>query len=394
MQVPLADRLLHVEEYFFSKKLREVANLNAEGAEVVNLGPGGPDLPPSTATRGALAAAAQQPQGHGYQPYNGVPVLREALAAWYLRTYKVQFDARSEVLPLLGSKEGVFFVSLAFLNPGDQVLVPDPGYPSYAAVTKLVGAVPVPYDLKEAENWQIDLEALRQRDLSGVKLMWVNSPHMPTGATLSRQQLTELVAFAREHGILLCHDNPYSLILTQGKPQSVFQVEGAFDCAIELNSLSKSHNMAGWRIGMVLGCSEYLRAILAIQSNMASGMFLPVQLAAVEALKNSPEWHREQNEIYRERRRKVCEIMDLLGCSYERERPGLFVWAKAPDAIRDIFAFLDQILYGAHVFLTPGAIFGRNGERYIRASLCVRSELLDLALARVARFLKKEGQKI
>jgi len=389
MQIPLSDRLSQVEEYFFSKKLREVAKLNADGKEVINLGLGNPDLPPSGVTTATLSRFAQEPNCHGYQPYNGTPMFRRALADWYKRIYAVDLDYESEVLPLLGSKEGIFFVSLAFLNPGDEVLVPDPGYPSYAAVTRLVGAVPVAYDLREEENWSIDLDALRQLDLERVKMMWANFPNMPTGATSTLRGLAELVAFARANNILLCHDNPYSLILNSTPPLSILRVEGGMQCAIEFNSLSKSHNMAGWRLGMALGRGDYLKALLTVQSNMASGKFLPMQLAAVEALKNSDEWHREQNEIYRARRRKICKLMDLLECRYEADRPGLFVWAKVPDRVTDIFKFLDDLLYGAHIFLTPGAIFGRNGERFIRSSLCVSSEQIELAIKRVHEYLNR-----
>jgi len=391
MRVPLADRLNHVEEYFFSRKLREVAKLNTDGIEVINLGPGGPDLPPSGVTRATLARYVQEPHCHGYQPYNGTPQLRKAMAEWYKQTYSVDLNYESEVLPLLGSKEGIFFISLAFLNPGDEVLVPDPGYPSYAAVARLVGAVPVTYDLRATEDRSIDLEGLAKRDLSRVKVMWANFPHMPTGATQDLTGLAQLVDFARKHNILLCHDNPYSLILNTSAPLSIHRVEDAIDCAIELNSLSKSHHMAGWRIGMAVGHKDYLKALLAVQSNMASGEFLPLQLAAIEALKNTKQWHAEQNTVYRERRRKICELMDLIDCTYESVRPGLFVWAKVPDRVTDVFQFLDDLLYGAHIFLTPGAIFGRNGSRYIRASLCVKSEQIELAIERVRDYLKSTG---
>lgn len=388
MLIPPADRLNLVGEYFFSKKLREVAALRAQGRDIINLGIGSPDMTPSNLTIDGLCEAASEPDNHGYQPYNGTLNLRAAFAAWYKRTYKVTVDPASQVLPLLGSKEGIFHTSMAFLNPGDQVLIPDPGYPSYAAVTQLVGAEPVPYDLSDESGWLPDLHRLAKIDLSRVKLMWANYPHMPTGALATQDDLQKLVDFARDHQILLCHDNPYSLILNPKPPLSILSCRGAFECCIELNSLSKSHNMAGWRVGMVVGAAEYLQPILNVKSNMDSGMFLPVQKAAIAALKNSSEWHREQNLMYRERRKRACELMRALNCTCESVRPGLFVWANTPDAIADIPAFLDQILYEAGVFLTPGIIFGNNGARYVRASLCVAEEVLSEAVRRIKNFME------
>lgn len=382
MVIQPADRLKSVGEYFFSHKLREVARLRSEGRDVINLGIGSPDLPPSAETVAMLQAACTD-GAHGYQPYNGTPELRSALARWYEHTYDVQLDPQSQVLPLLGSKEGIFHISMAFLNAGDHVLAPDPGYPSYAAVTRLTGAIPVAYDLTAKTNWLPDLIRLAQSDLSRVKLMWLNYPHMPTGGQASRADLSAVVDFAQQHDILVCHDNPYSLILNPEPPLSILSCANAFDCCVELNSLSKSHHMAGWRVGMIAGASEYLHTVLAVKSNMDSGMFLPVQRAAIEALENTRQWHKQQNEIYSRRRDLAYSLMDALSCDYIQNRPGLFVWAKAPDHIRDVPEFLDRVLYQTGVFLTPGVIFGKNGERYIRASLCVPEPAISEAISRI-----------
>ncbi len=388
MIVPVAERLNRVGEYFFSRKLREVAELGQSGPEIINFGIGSPDLPPSPEAITALVQAAPTPNHHGYQPYHGTPALRQAMAKWHKQTYGVDLDPATQVLPLMGSKEGIFHASLAFLNPGDAVLVPDPGYPSYASVTRLVGAEAIPYDLTEENNWLPDFAALAERDLSQVKLIWVNYPHMPTGAMTTLTALRQVVDFALEHEILICYDNPYSLVLNQEPPFSILQVERAFECAVEFNSLSKSHHMAGWRVGMALGQEDHIKSILAIKSNMDSGMFLPVQKAAIAALRNAWSWHDEQNRIYAERRKKVCELMDLLGCTYTRDTPGLFVWGRTPESVADIEKFLDELLYGARVFLTPGIIFGRNGERYIRASLCLSVEQIEIAIERIRTHLK------
>lgn len=388
MIIDKADRLDKVGEYFFSRKLREVAKLRARGHDIINLGIGSPDLPPSPQTVAALELAASDPRSHGYQPYNGTSELRSAFAAWYKRSYQVDLEADTQILPLLGSKEGIFHISQAFLNSGDQVLVPDPGYPSYAAVTRLVGASPIFYDLTEETGWFPDLSELARDDLSRVKLMWINYPHMPTGAVARQRDFERLVDFSLAHEILLCHDTPYGLILNAAPPLSILRCPRAFECCLELNSLSKNHHMAGWRVGMVAGASEYLQAILTIKSNMDSGMFLPVQKAAVAALKNSQAWHAEQNQIYRRRRELACKLMETLDCSYAIDRPGLFVWARVPQQVDDVTSFLDQLLYEAGVFLAPGIIFGRNGERYLRASLCVEESLLEEAIRRIRSFIE------
>lgn len=387
MIIPKADRLKPISEFFFSRKLREVAKLNAEGRDIINLGPGGPDLAPSKETIQALTASASFETNHRYQPYTGVEVLRKAIAEWYDRTYDVKLDHANQVLPLLGSKEGVLYVSLAFLNPGDKVLIPDPGYGTYSTIAKLLGAEPVYYNLNEETNWLPDLERLADSDLRNVKMFWINYPHMPTGSEASRADFAKMVEFAREHQMLLCNDNPYSMILNRNEPLSLLSVENAFDCCLEMNSLSKSHNMSGWRVGMVLGHEDYLSTILTVKSNNDSGMFLPVQHAAVEALKNPADWHAQLNKIYAARREKVYKIFDLLNCNYALDKPGLFVWAKAPDEISDIEKYLDEILYDAGVFLTPGKIFGKNGDRYIRSSLCVPEATIDTAISRINKFI-------
>lgn len=388
MIVPRAERLAGIQEYFFSRKLREVARLRAEGKAVVNLGIGSPDLPPSKETIAALSAAAYDEANHGYQPYHGTAPLRSEMAAWYQRVYGVELDPDAQVLPLLGSKEGIMYISMAFLDAGDQVLLPDPGYPAYAVATHLAGAEPLPYDLDEAHGWLPDLQKLEATDTARVKLMWVNYPHMPTGALASVHDLARVVGFARSRRILICHDNPYSLVLNPEPPLSIFGVQGAFENCIELNSLSKSYNMAGWRVGMVVGESDYLQTILTFKSNMDSGMFFPVQAAAVVALRNSEEWHTQQNEIYRRRRKLSCELMALLGCTFEAVRPGLFVWGRAPEHMQNIESFLDELLVKAGVFLTPGSIFGKNGERYIRASICVTEEFIQQAIDQIIAFLE------
>ncbi len=389
MLIPRADRLAHVGEYFFSRKLREVARLRSEGRDIINLGIGSPDLPPSDETVKELNLAAFGSGSHGYQPYHGTSELRSAMADWYSKTYGVSLQAESQVLPLMGSKEGIFHTSMAFLNPGDQALIPDPGYPSYAAVTHLVGARPVPYDLTDGTGWLPDLQALAKQDLSLVRIMWLNYPHMPTGAQAHGDDFDRVIRFARDQNILIVHDNPYSLILNPEPPLSILSRAGAFDVCLELNSLSKAHHMAGWRVGMLSGHDEYIKAVLTVKSNMDSGMFLPVQRAASAALRNPGDWHVRQNEIYRTRRRLTYALMDALGCKYVKDRPGLFVWAKAPDHIEDIEMFLDKILYEASVFLTPGVIFGKNGERYVRASLCVDEERVAEATERIHSILGK-----
>lgn len=386
MIIPAAKRLSSVQEYYFSRKLREIQRLAGQGREIINLGIGNPDLPPSRATVLALQQAASLERNHGYQPYRGIPELRRALADWYQQVYRVELNPEAEILPLAGSKEGIFHISMAFLNPGDRALVPDPGYPAYASATRLAGAEAVFYPLNEANGWLPDLSELRRSDLLAVKLMWLNYPHMPSGAVATADHFAELVEFAREREILLCHDNPYSLILNPAAPLSILQIDEAMECSLELNSLSKSHHMAGWRIGMVAGQKAYLDAILAVKSNIDSGMFLPLQQAAVHALSNSAEWHEKQNAIYRRRRELVYRLLELLRFRYSPNTAGLFVWARAPEDIPDVEAFTDELLYSAGIFVAPGIIFGQQGRRYIRVSLCVPEERLQGALGRLQAF--------
>jgi len=391
MFIPKADRLNQVQEYYFARKLAEVRALIAQGHDVINLGIGDPDLPASDETVAALNTSAINPKNHGYQAYRSIPALRQAMANWYEQVYEVALDAETEVLPLLGSKEGIFHIAMAFLNPGDQVLVPNPGYPAYAAVTKLVNAEPVYFDLTEENNWLPDLPALRRLDTSKIKLMWLNYPNMPTGALATEADFAEIIAFAREREILIVHDNPYSLVLNEKPPISILHAPEAKNNCLELNSLSKSFNMAGWRVGLVAGKKEYLDAIIAIKSNLDSGMFLPVQHAAIAALANPESWHQERNEVYRKRRELIYELLDVLNCRYSKEATGMFVWGRVPDAITDVEAFLNQILYEAHVFLTPGKIFGSNGERYIRISVCATVSQIQKATANIKQLLAKNS---
>jgi aspartate/methionine/tyrosine aminotransferase len=382
MNPTVAQRLAPIQEYYFSQKLREIDALNRAGAAVINLGIGSPDLPPHPSVIGALTGAAQRPSAHAYQGYKGVPALRGAIADWYQRSYGVTLDPDAEVLPLLGSKEGIMHVSMTFLQAGDEALIPNPGYPTYRAAVLLSGATPVEYNLTADHDWLPDLAALSRRDLSRVKLMWLNYPHMPTGARASAAALAELVAFARQHGILLVHDNPYSFILND-EPLSLLAVPGAREVALELNSLSKSHNLAGWRVGMLLGRADLLQEVLRFKSNMDSGMFLPVQLAAAAALQLGPEWYEELNAEYRQRRGQVYQLLDRLGCRYDPAQVGLFVWARVPAAYADGYALSDAVLREARVFITPGGIFGSNGNGFVRVSLCQPAPVLQQALERI-----------
>ena len=386
-----ANRIANVEEYYFSRKLAEVRSLDAPGFRVINLGIGSPDLAPSPATVATLAEVAQQPGSHGYQSYKGIPALRQGISAFMKRTYGVAINPETEVLPLMGSKEGIMHAMMAFVNEGDEVLIPDPGYPTYASVAKLVGAKAVTYHLREELNWGIDMDDLRSRDLSRVKMMWINFPHMPTGRTASMAELQALVELARTHGFLLVNDNPYSLILNEA-PMSVLAAAGAQEVAIELNSLSKSHNMAGWRIGWVAGHAHYIDAILRVKSNMDSGMFLGLQAAAVEALQNGDAWFEQLNQVYRQRSEVARAILGELQCTYEARQSGLFVWAKAPAGVADVEKWLDELLYATKVFITPGFIFGEAGRRYVRVSLCSPVETLQEALNRVKQW-KRERSK-
>lgn len=382
MQIDVAKRLQHTEEYYFSKKLREIDELNKQGARVINLGIGSPDLPPHPEVIATLNENAQLPNVHGYQNYKGAPALRQAVADWYQRYYQATFNPNTEILPLIGSKEGIVHICMTYLQEGDQALIPNPGYPAYAAAVRLSGAEAITYKLTQEKNWLIDFNELRKQDLSKVKLMWINYPHMPTGASASDAFYGELIAFAREYNILICHDNPYSFILTD-KPRSIMSIEGAKDVAIELNSLSKSSNMAGWRVGVLVGSEERINQVLRFKSNMDSGMFLPVQLAAAKALQLDASWYQDLNKIYADRRQKVYEIMDLLGCSYQKDQVGLFVWAQIPNTYADGYALSDAALNKARVFITPGGIFGDGGNQYIRISLCATVEVLDESIQRI-----------
>lgn len=382
MIIKPAERTKKVQEYYFSQKLAQIDRMRKEGADVINLGIGSPDQPPSKATVNALVSEARKEGSHGYQSYTGIPALRQALALWYKRYFNVELDPASEILPLMGSKEGIMHISMAFINPGDEVLVPDPGYPTYTSVTELVGGVVRKFDLKEENGWEPDLDALKKQDLSKVKLMWVNYPNMPTGAKATPVLFDRLVKFTRAHGILLCNDNPYSFILNKDH-RSILAADGAMENVLELNSLSKSHNMAGWRVGMVAGGSEYIKTILKVKSNMDSGMFLGLQKAAVEALSNPDSWLDDVNTVYHRRRIIVEDIMKLLDCSYDRAQSGLFMWGKIPEGIPDCEGFVEDILNKAHVFITPGFIFGKNGERYIRISLCATENRLREARERI-----------
>lgn len=383
MIIQTANRLNDLKEYYFSVKLKEVRALQEAGHPVINLGIGSPDLAPSSETIQALIDTALQENAHGYQPYKGIAPLRKAMAGWYQKTYGVSLDPETEILPLMGSKEGITHISLAFLDPGDEVLIPELGYPSYRSVSEMVGAVVRPYPLMEQQNWQPDWQAMEGQDYSKVKLMWLNYPHMPTGAPASTAMFEEAVAFARRHKILLCHDNPYSLILNEQAPVSLLSVPGAREVSLELNSMSKSHNMAGWRMGWINGAADYLDAILKVKSNVDSGMFLGMQNAAVKALENSPQWHEAQNKIYRRRRGQAEKIVKALQCTFNPGQTGMFIWAKVPESLQSVEKLVDRLLYQQYVFLTPGFIFGKKGERYIRISLCASEEMLEKALERI-----------
>ena len=379
-----AERLSLVQEYYFSRKLKEVARLNAEGHDIISLAIGSPDMPPSPQTVERLCEVARCPDSHGYQPTIGTPELREAMAAFYQRWYGVNVDSASEVLPLIGSKEGILHVTLAFCNPGDRVLVPNPGYPTYTSLSKILGTEVVNYDLLEQDGWQPDFEQLEQMDLSRVKLLWTNYPNMPTGGRARRATYERLADFARRHGIVVVNDNPYSFILSE-EHLSIMQIPGAKDCCIELNSMSKSHNMPGWRVGMCIANREFISWILKVKSNIDSGTFRALQLAAAEALTTNDEtWHRKANiETYRQRRVVAEEIMTALGCQYDTDQVGMFLWGRIPDCYANAEQLTERILHEARVFITPGFIFGSRGERYIRISLCAKKEKMQEALERI-----------
>lgn len=381
-EITPSQRVADIKEYYFSIKLREVAAMKAAGIDVVSLGVGGPDQAPSPETIEALISGVSDPQSHGYQSHNGIPELRRAFADWYKRWYGVSLDPKSEVLPLIGSKEGVLHISLAFVNPGDTVLVPDPGYPAYTSVNKMLGARIVKYPLKQENGWQPDFDALERMDLTGVKLMWLNYPHMPTGAPAQMETFRRAVEFGRRHGILIVNDNPYSFILND-KPLSIMHTEGAKEVAIEMNSLSKSHNMPGWRVGVAVSNPRFISYILKVKSNIDSGQFKPMMLAAAKALEAGPEWYAEVNTLYGERRKVAEKIMDALDCDFDPTQAGLFLWGKIRNPELTAEQLADRLLHDAHIFLTPGFIFGENGDGYIRISLCAPIGRLEEALRRI-----------
>ena len=378
-----AERLSLVSEYYFSRKLKEVAQMNAEGKDVISLAIGSPDMPPSEKTISKLCEVAQRPDSHGYQITMGIPELRQAMADFYKRWYDVDLDPSKEILPLIGSKEGILHVTLAFVNPGEEVLVPNPGYPTYTSLSKSLGAKVVNYDLMEENGWQPDFNQLEKMDLSRVRLMWTNYPNMPTGGNARMETYRKLVDFARRHNIVVVNDNPYSFILNK-QPMSLLQVEGAKDCCIEFNSMSKSHNMPGWRVGMCIANPTFISWILRIKSNIDSGTFRGIQLAAAEALANDDEWHHEANiETYARRRQYAEQIMDILGCTYDKNQVGMFLWGKIPEKYADSEELTELVLHKARVFITPGFIFGSKGQRYIRISLCANESVFAAALQRV-----------
>ncbi len=382
-----ADRVSAVQEYYFSKKLKQVAEMNAEGKDIISLAIGSPDMPPSQQTIETLCEVAKRPDAHGYQPTMGTPELRNAMAEFYKRWYGVTLNPKTEIQPLIGSKEGILHVTLAFVNPGEEVLVPNPGYPTYTSLSKILGAKVVNYDLMENNGWQPDFDALERMDLSRVKLMWTNYPNMPTGGAARMETYERLVAFAKKHNIVVVNDNPYSFILND-KPLSLLQVEGAKDCCIEFNSMSKAHNMPGWRVGLCASNEEFIRWILKIKSNIDSGTFRGIQLAAAQALKNSEEWHHEANiETYRRRRVVAEKIMQILDCKYDNSQVGMFLWGKIPEHYKNAEELTEKLLHEARVFITPGFIFGSNGERYIRISLCAKEEKIQLALERIKKVI-------
>lgn len=384
-----AERLSFVQEYYFSRKLKEVAALNAKGENIISLAIGSPDMPPSEHTVDKLCEVAHNADAHGYQPTMGTPELRSAMAEFYRHWYGVEVDAATEVLPLIGSKEGILHTTLAFVNPGDEVLVPNPGYPTYTSLSKLLGAKIVTYNLDENDGWQPDWQQLEKMDTSNVRLMWVNYPNMPTGGNARMETYRRIVSFAKERGFVVVNDNPYSFILND-KPLSLLQVPGASECCIEFNSMSKSHNMPGWRVGMCIANPTFISWILKVKSNIDSGTFRGLQLAAAEALtNNTPEWHHEANVVrYRSRRRYAEQIMDVLGCKYDENQVGMFLWGKIPDKYGNVEELTERVLHEAKVFITPGFIFGSNGERYIRISLCAKENKLQEALERITKVFK------
>ncbi|MCU0448177.1 MAG: aminotransferase class I/II-fold pyridoxal phosphate-dependent enzyme [Microscillaceae bacterium] len=377
-----ASRLEGIGEYYFSQKLREIDDLNKQGKDIINLGIGSPDLPPHASVIEALQQASSQPHTHAYQSYKGSPILRQAIANWYQKWYAVNLNPDTEILPLLGSKEGIMHICMTYLNEGDEVLIPNPGYPTYRSAVQLAGASCREYHLREENNWLPNFAEIESQDLRKVKLMWVNYPQMPTGQLPDNELFTQLIAFGKKHQILICHDNPYSFILND-KPMSLLQIAGAKEVALELNSLSKSHNMAGWRVGMLLGAKNRIEEVLRFKSNMDSGMFLPVQLAAAQALSLDKDWHESLNQIYQNRRELVFELLRILNCRFSPQQVGMFVWAKIPPVFTSGYELSDKILYENNVFITPGGIFGSAGDEFVRISLCASESKLQVAIARL-----------
>lgn len=377
-----ANRIANVSEYYFSRKLKEVAKMRAEGVDVISLGIGGPDLPPHQSVVETLVDESRRSDSHSYQPYVGLPELRKAYADWYSRFFNVNLNPANEILPLIGSKEGILHTTLAFVNPGDSVLVPNPGYPTYSSVSKLAEANIITYDLLESNGWYPDFEQLESLPLNNVKIMWVNYPNMPTGAPANIELFQKLIDFGKRHNILIINDNPYSFILHK-EQLSILSLPGAKDIALEMNSLSKANNMAGWRMGMIAGNAKYIEWILRVKSNIDSGQFRPMMKGAVQAMSLPDSWYSSLNDEYRKRRMVAEKIMSALGCKFDTNQAGLFLWGKIPDNIPDVEQFVDNILYSKHVFITPGSIFGSNGNRYIRISLCSPVESMNKALDRI-----------
>jgi LL-diaminopimelate aminotransferase len=383
MIIPPAHKLDYIQEYYFSRKLKEIRQMLAAGKPVLNLGIGNPDQPPHSSVIEALQASAAQIGHHGYQSYTGIPELRAAMAAWYDRTYGVSLDPESEILPLLGSKEGITHINQAFLNPGDKVLIPNPGYPTYESAARLAGAIPVSYDLNPDNDWAPDWSSVSEADLLEAKILWVNYPNMPTGAAGNAAIFQEIIKMAQQYKLLVVNDNPYSMVLPKGRPVSMLQLEGAREVVLELNSLSKSHNLAGARVGMILGRADYINEVLKVKSNVDSGMYLPVQHAAIAALQLPEFWHDDRNAVYASRRTLALAIMDALGCSYRADQVGMFIWAALPKHYTDVEELTEKVLHQAHVFITPGFIFGTKGARYVRISLCSPEKVLEEALRRI-----------
>lgn len=391
MNIDPAHRISQVEEYYFSTKLKQIASMRAQGADIINLGIGSPDLPPHKSVVETLHEWSLKPDAHGYQSYQGRPELRKAMSEFYKKHFEVDLNPDSEILPLIGSKEGIMHICMAFLNAGDKVLIPDPGYPTYSAAIKLCGAVPVTYDLLPENNWRLDLASLSGINTDEIKMMWINYPHMPTGQYATKEYLTELLNWAKERNILLCNDNPYSFILNSNYI-SLLSIPGAKEQAIELNSMSKAQNMAGWRVGMVCTNATWIEYILRFKSNMDSGMFLPVQMAAVKALQLGQDWYQALNKVYAERKKYAAAIFNALDCHYQEDQQGLFLWGRIPDSYKDGYELSDLILKEQHVFITPGGIFGKNGNRYLRISLCTPISIFDNALERIKSLQFKTGE--